>query len=84
MLEGWGKMVNSIWDFIQVTTDCPGNYPGGMVPILDLQCRMETVVEQWGEFQQIIWRFYEKPMNSPYCIMSRSAMADQIKVTTCV
>ena len=22
----WGKMVNTIWDFIQVTTDCPGKY----------------------------------------------------------
>ena len=51
----WGKMVNTIWDFIQVTTDCPGNYEKGMVPILDLQCRMEWVAEQWGEYQQIVW-----------------------------
>ena len=57
---------------------------GGMVSILDLQCRMERVVEQWGEFQQIVWQFYEKTINSPYCIMDRLAMVDQIMVTTCV
>ena len=65
----WVKMASSIWTFIQVTTDCPGQKKDGCVPILDLKCRMERVEEEGVECEQIIWRFYEKSMNSPYCIM---------------
>ena len=34
--------------------------------------------------QQIVWRFYEKPMNSPYVIMASSAMPQKVKVVTMV
>ena len=44
------------------------------------------VVEGVGEvrMQQIVWRFYEKPMNSPYVIMAASAMPQKVKVVTMV
>ena len=85
----WAKMVDTIWSFIQVTFDCPGLNENGMVPILDLKVRMEEhveVVEGVGEvkMQQIVWRFYEKPMNSPYVIMAASAMPQKVKVVTMV
>ena len=81
----WGRMASSIWDFIQVTVDCPGMNKDGFVPILDLKCRMEVIEDEEGmEYNQIIWRFYEKPMNSPYCIMERSAMPEKVKITTMV
>ena len=34
--------------------------------------------------QQVVWSFYEKPMNSPYVIMGKSAMPMKIKITTMV
>ena len=42
----WAKMVDTIWQFIQVTYDCPGLNNNGMVPILDLNVRMEWHVEE--------------------------------------
>ena len=81
----WGKMASSIWEFIQVTVDCPGMNRDGFVPILDLKCRMEEMVEEDGLVcDQIVWRFYEKSMNSPYCIMEKSAMPEKVKITTLV
>ena len=85
----WAKMVDTIWPFIQVTFDCPGLNQSRMVPILDLQVKMTKVEEvmEGGarlEYQQIEWRFYEKPMNSPYVIMERSAMPQQVKITSMV
>ena len=81
----WRKMVNSILDFIQVTEDCPGANQDSMVPILDLKCRMEEVKEEGGlQYRRIMWRFYEKPMNTKYCIMERSAMSQKVKITTMV
>ena len=82
-------MVDTVWTFIQVTLDCPGLNKSEMVPILDLQVRMEDhqeEVEGLGrvEVQQIIWRFYEKPMNSPYVILEASAMPIKVKITTMV
>ena len=85
----WAKMVDTIWTFIQVTYDCPGLNSNGMVPILDLNVRMEwheEEVEGVGlvRMQQIVWRFYQKPMNSPYVIMAASAMPQKVKITTMV
>ena len=37
----WAKMVDTVWTFIQVTYDCPGLNNNNMVPILDLNVRME-------------------------------------------
>ena len=34
--------------------------------------------------QQIIWRFYQKPMNTPYVIMASTAIPQKVKVTTMV
>ena len=85
----WARMVDTIWTFIQVTYDCPGLNKNEMVPILDLQVKMENhedEVEGLGkvEMQQIVWRFFEKPMNSPYVIMEASAMPQKVKITTMV
>ena len=85
----WAKMVDTIWTFIQVTYDCPGLNNNNMVPILDLNERMEwheEEVEGVGRIrmQQIVWRFFQKPMNTPYVIMASSAMPQKVKVTTMV
>ena len=34
--------------------------------------------------QQIVWRFYQKPMNTPYVIMASTAIPQKVKVTTMV
>ena len=80
----WGKMASSIWSFIQVTVDCPGLNKDGCVPILDLKCRMEEVEMEEEGCEQIVWRFFEKSMNSPYCIMEKSAMLEKLKITMMV
>ena len=85
----WGKMVDTVWSFIKVTYDCPGLNSNGLVPILDVNIRMEwqeEEVEGVGsvKMQQIVFRFYQKPMNSPYVIMANSAMPMKVKVTTMV
>ena len=85
----WAKMVDTVWTFIQVTYDCPGLNNNNMVPILDLIVRMEwkeEEVEGVGKvrMQQIVWRFYQKPMNTPYVIMASTAIPQKVKVTTMV
>ena len=44
----------------------------------------EEVEEDGVKWRAIVWRFYEKPMNSPFCILERSAMPEKVKVTTMV
>ena len=58
-----GEQHLGVWDFIQVKEDCPGLNKDGMVPILDLKCKMEEHGEGDGRsLSQIVWIFYEKPM----------------------
>ena len=83
------RMVDTIWTFNQVTFDCPGLNRLRMVLILDLNMRVwwhEVEVEgvRLVRMRQIVWRFYKKPMNSPYMIKASSAMPQKVKITTMV
>ena len=53
----------------------PSECPSGMIPMLD----MEVGVNQTGHIYR---KFYTKPMNTPFTILSRSAHSWQIKRST--
>jgi hypothetical protein len=67
---------DTIYDFIKLTSECPSDCTSGYVPILDLQCKVTK--------NRIVHKFYEKPMNTKYCILKKSACSEQIKYTTLV
>ena len=69
------QIANNIWPNIQFTVDVPSECPSGMIPMLD----MEVGVNQTGH---IFRKFYVKPMNTPFTILSRSAHSWQIKRST--
>jgi hypothetical protein len=58
-------IANDIWPEIQWTMDVPSNYPGGRMPMLDTQVGVSN--------NMVFFEYYEKPMNTPYCIPARSA-----------
>ena len=62
---------NSVCDFIVLTVDTPSSNSSGWMPILDLECRVaDDIVE---------YKFYKKPVTTPYLILSRSALPTKIK-----
>jgi hypothetical protein len=65
------KNVNDIWPEIKWTMDVPSNYANLRMPMLDTQVGMEN-----GE---VVFEYYEKKMNTPYCIPARSAHSWSIK-----
>ena len=65
---------NSISSHIQMTSDCPSANPGGMMPVLDLQC--------WVEKGEILYQHYRKPMCSDITILSSSALPARTKRNT--
>ena len=69
------EVANNIWPNIQFTVDVPSECKSGLIPMLD----MEVGINQLG---LIIRKFYCKPMNTPYTILSRSAHSWQIKRST--
>jgi hypothetical protein len=70
------NVANSIWPEIQWTVDVPSNHHDGMMPMLDLKVGMHD-----GE---VIYEFYAKSMNTPFCIPARSAHSWSIKRSTLV
>ena len=69
------QIANNIWPNIQFTVDVPSDNPSGLIPMLD----MEVGINQLG---LVTRKFYSKPMNTPFTIMSRSAHSWQIKRST--
>ena len=69
------QIANQIWPNIQFTVDVPSECLSGLIPMLD----MEVGVNQLG---LITRKFYCKPSNTPYTILSRSAHSWQIKWST--
>ena len=67
-------MANSIFSFIQVTSDSQDDNAGNTLPVLDLQC--------WVEGGLVLHSFYRKPMGSEYCLMEASAMGSNTKWAT--
>ena len=62
---------NTISNFIRLTVDYPSKHSNGFMPLLDLQVAMCN--------NKVIYKFYSKPMSSPYVILSNSAMPDKVK-----
>jgi hypothetical protein len=65
------EVANSIWPEIQWTMDVPSNHDDGMMPMLDTQVCVRN--------NQVMFEFYEKAVNTPYCIPERSAHSWKIK-----
>jgi hypothetical protein len=70
------KVANDIWPEIQWTVDVPSKYDHKRMPMLDMQVGMED-----GE---VVFEFFEKSMNTPYCIPARSAHSWSTKRSTLV
>jgi hypothetical protein len=70
------NVANDIWPEIKWTVDVPSNYAHKRMPMLDLQVGMED-----GE---VVYEFFEKKMNTPYCIPARSAHSWSTKRSTLV
>jgi hypothetical protein len=70
------KVANDIWPEIQWTVDVPSNHDHKRMPMLDMQVGMEG-----GE---VVYEFFEKKMNTPYCIPARSAHSWSTKRSTLV
>jgi hypothetical protein len=58
-------VANNIWPEIQWTMDVPSNHEDGMMPMLDTQVCIRD--------NQVVFEYYEKAVNTPYCIPERSA-----------
>ena len=67
-----GELGNTVSSFIKLTTDYPSNHQSGFMPLLDLQVRV-------NESNKVEYRFYSKPMSSPFVILANSAMPIKIK-----
>ena len=67
----FGEIGNTVCDFLKLTTDCPSNHSSGFMPLLDIQVKVEQ--------NQVIYKFYSKPMASPFLMLANSAMPDQMK-----
>ena len=72
----FAELGNSISGFIKLTTDFPSKHENGFMPLLDIQVKVER--------NQVIYKFYSKPMSSQFVILSKSAMSDKIKRNTLV
>ena len=57
--------------FPKLTTDYPSKHPSGFMPLLDLQVKIEQ--------KQVIYKFYSKPMSTPFLMLAKSAMPDKMK-----
>ena len=66
--------MNSIFPGIEFTIELEEDFPNRRLPTLD--CEVWTRPDQMLDFS-----FYEKPMNSKYCILDRSAMAEKSKIS---
>ena len=67
----FGEIGNSICNFLKLTTDYPSKHPSGFMPLLDLQVKIEQ--------KQVIYKFYSKPMSTPFLMLAKSAMPDKMK-----
>jgi hypothetical protein len=70
------NIANDIWPEIQWTMDVPSNHPNRRMPMLDLQVGLQD-----GE---IVFEFYGKVVNTPYCIPARSAHSWKTKRSSLV
>ena len=66
------KAMNSVYSNLNFTIETEEDFENGRLPTLDF--------EMWVDENQVIQHsFYEKPVNTPYVVMERSAMGEQAK-----
>ena len=65
------EISNSIYNFMQVTTDCPSQHESGYLPVLDIQVKIQN--------NKIVHKFYKKPISSNKVIMAKSALPTNVK-----
>ena len=71
------ELANTICPYLQMEEDFPSNHSSGWMPILNLEVRVS------GD-KSIDYKWYKKPMASPYTILNRSAMPASTKRITLV
>ena len=87
--------MNSIFPNIQFTIEIPEDFPEGKLPTLDFKCWQEKERENetsskeqtWQETEitsrsRILYSFFEKNMNSPFCILEKSALPESTKFSS--
>ena len=76
------KSMNSIFKNIQFEKEIPDQFEGKKLPTLDFEMWLETPdLGNTGE-QLIMYSYYEKEVSSPFCIMEKSAMAENTKISS--
>ena len=65
------EIANTIFPWIQLTSDCPSLNPSKYMPILDIQCCVTD--------NQIRFKFFKKPVSNHLLISKNSAMPYQTK-----
>ena len=69
------KMMNSIYPCLEFTTEHQSDFRTGYIPTLDSEWKLTKT-------GQILYRFYEKPMASPFCMMQDAAISEESKKAT--
>lgn len=67
------EIANTISPNTAIEVDHPSNHPSGWMPLLDIQVRVEG--------QEVQWKFYRKPVSSPFFLLNRSAVSAKVKRT---
>ena len=75
MARQMNKAMNSILENINFTMEIPEDFEGEKLPTLDFKMWVE-------DKKEIRYSFYEKEVNTPYCIMEKSAMAERSKISS--
>ena len=65
--------LNSAFSFLTFTTELQSDYIDGYMPTLDLKAKLAD--------NKLNFQFFEKPTTSRYCVMEKSAMGDQSKIS---
>ena len=65
------EVANSICENTTMEVDYPSNNADGWLPVLDNKMRIED--------GKVDWKFYRKPVDSKFFILSRSALSGRIK-----
>ena len=73
------KAMNSVYNNIKFTVETEEDF-NGRLPTLDMELWMEEVKGQ--NRKKINYSFFEKKLNTPYCVMRSSAMSASSKIST--
>ena len=73
--------MNSVFNNIQFETELAEDFTERKLPTLDFEMWFQEDGEYEGR-QKILYKFYEKPMNTPFSIMKDSAMPEGGKIAS--